>query len=106
MRAGLPSLRAGAESRTFSTACLMSWGAANCPFRSDEIVIAKACSALGKEDAGRLAVTPGRRRVAHLLNRVPHVVGSGELPLLDVDRPARVRRGNQQIGLTAEEGRV
>ena len=34
-----------------------------------------------------------------------HVAGREKLPLLDVDRPARAARGDEQVGLAAQKGR-
>ena len=39
-----------------------------------------------------------------LLDHVHHVAGSKELALLDVDGLARLRAGNDEVGLAAEEG--
>ena len=62
----------------------------------DEVVVAEAGAALGDEHA-RVA------GVDHLGDRVLHVVGREELTLLDVDDPAGLGRGDEQIGLPAEE---
>ena len=40
-----------------------------------------------------------------LVDDVLHVAGGHELPLLDVDRPARLRGGHEQIGLPGEKRR-
>ena len=62
----------------------------------DEGVVAEADAPLGDEHVGRT----GR---VELRDHVLHVPGRKKLPLLDVDRSARARRGNQQVGLAAKE---
>jgi hypothetical protein len=63
----------------------------------DEIVIAEAGAALGEEDAG---VAGG----GDLFNGVLHVLGRDELSLLHVDGATGSSGGDEQVGLTAEEG--
>ena len=60
----------------------------------DQVVIAEARAALGDDDA-RVA------GVDDLRDRVLHVVGREELPLLDVDDAPGLRRGDEQVGLPA-----
>ena len=50
-------------------------------------------------------MTRGLPASTHLRDRVPHVVGREELALLDVDDAAGPRRGDEQVGLPAEERR-
>ena len=64
----------------------------------DQRVVAERHAALGDEHV-RIA---GAEQLGH---HVLHVPGREELALLDVDRLAGARRGHQQIGLAAEEGR-
>ena len=60
-------------------------------------MVAEGEAALGDEDA-RVA------RLADLGDRVPHVERGQELPLLDVDDLAGLRRRDQQVGLPRQEG--
>jgi len=62
----------------------------------DQVVVAKGCAALGKEDA---LVARG----ADFLDAMAHVPGGNELAFLDVDGAARFAGGNEKIGLTTEE---
>src|SRR4051812_15838460 len=64
----------------------------------DEIVVAEARAALGDRHA-RIA------GIDDLRDRMLDVVRGEELPLLDVHDPAGLCRGDEQIGLTAEECR-
>ena len=64
----------------------------------DERVVAEARAALGDEDV-RIAGADD------LGDHVLHVPGREELPLLDVDDAPGSRRGDQEIRLTAKEGR-
>ena len=62
----------------------------------DQVVVSEAGPPLGDEQVA-VARAPG------LLDRVSQVSGRQELSLLDVDRPPRGGRRDDQIGLTAEE---
>ena len=63
----------------------------------DEIVIAEAGAAFGEEDAA----VAGE---GDLCNGVLHVLGRDELTLLHVDGATGFSGGDEQVGLTAEEG--
>ena len=65
----------------------------------DEIVVAERRARA--RSGGSLALPA----LSDLLDGVLHVVGREELALFDVDRLARSGRGQEQIGLPAEEGR-
>src|SRR6266550_7081423 len=62
----------------------------------DEVAVAEECAALGDGDFRRAAGTHFLDGAAHLLRRHP-------LAFLDVHRPARLARGDQQIRLATEE---
>ena len=64
----------------------------------DERVVAERDAALGDEHV-RIA---GAEQLRH---DIPHVPWRQELALLDIDRFASARGGDQEIGLPAEEGR-
>jgi hypothetical protein len=61
-------------------------------------VIAEADAAFGHDDV------PVALR-CDLGDRVAHVVGGEELPLLDIHCPAGARRRDEQIGLPRQESR-
>src|ERR1043165_407166 len=65
---------------------------------NDEVVVAEAEAALCEQEF----LAPGG---ACLLDDVARVPGREELPLLDVDGAARLAGGDNQVRLTAEEGR-
>jgi hypothetical protein len=58
----------------------------------DEVVVPEAVAAFGHED-------PRVAGLDDLVDRVAHVSGREELPLLDVHHAAGARRGHEQIGL-------
>ena len=64
----------------------------------DQRVVAEAGAALAQQD---LVVA----RAGELGRDVLHVPGRQELALLDIDRPAGFGRGQQQVGLAAQESR-
>src|SRR4029077_2314613 len=63
----------------------------------NQVVVAEAGAALGDEDA---LVARG----VALVDRMLHVPGRDELALFDVDHALAERRGDDQVGLAAEEG--
>jgi hypothetical protein len=63
----------------------------------DEVVVAEGGAALSEADAGVSGVRD-------FLDGVLHVEGGDELALLDVDGAAGFCGGDEQVGLTAEEG--
>src|SRR6266576_291261 len=62
----------------------------------DEVAVAEECAALGDGDFRRAAGT-------HLLDGAAHLLRRHPLAFLDVHRPARLARGDQQIRLATEE---
>ena len=63
----------------------------------DQRVVAEGDASLGEHYSRRA-------RPAQFFHHMAHIPRRHELPLLDVYRLARARRGDQQIGLTAQEG--
>ena len=62
----------------------------------DEVVVAEASTAFGEQDA----LVAGR---ADFLHTVSHIPGGDELAFLDVDGAAGAARGDEKVGLAAEE---
>ncbi len=59
---------------------------------------------VAERDAPLAGHDVGVARLRDLFDHVLHVPGGEELPLLHIDRATGLRRGDQQVGLAAEEG--